>query len=318
MARAKGTGTSARPPLLERWAQHHARVLFDSVGRMWRNPIGTLLTAAVIGITLALPTGLHVLMTNLAAVSYSWEGTLQASVFLKDSVSESDGRALASEIGARPGVRETRYVSRQQSLEEFRSLSGFGEALDLLPDNPLPAVIVVFPEPSLGAEQAEQLLTRLRDEAAAEQVTLDQQWLQRLYALLDLFQRVVLMIAGVLAAAVIVIVGNTIRLDIEARREEIMVMKLVGASRAFIRRPFLYTGFWYGLTGALLALVLVGVAMLAISGPTAQLSTLYDGGYQVLGPGTGAILAVLAAGVGLGWAGALWTVSRHLSKIEPA
>lgn len=310
--------TERRPRALTRWAQQHARVLFDSLGRMWRHPLGTLLTAAVIGITLALPTGLHLLLKNVAAISYSWEGTLQASLFLDDAVDEARGRALAGTLAERPDVRETRYVSRQQSLDEFRQHSGFGEALDLLTANPLPAVIVVLPDPALGAERVDALLESLRTVPEADQVQLDQQWLQRLYALLDLIQRIVLMIAGLLVAAVIVIVGNTVRLDIEARREEIMVMKLVGAPRSFIRRPFLYTCFWYGLTGGLLALLLVGVALIAVTGPAGELAALYDGQRGVVGPGPWVALGVLGAGITLGLTGALWTVHRHLARIEPA
>lgn len=315
MSRPRG---ERRPAAPLRWAQQHARVLFESLGRMWRHPLGTLLTAAVIGITLALPTGLHLLLKNMAALSHSWEGTLQASIFLDDGIDEARGRALTETLAGRADVRESRYLSRQQSLEDFRRHSGFGEALDLLDDNPLPAVIVVLPDPSLGADGVEALLESLRALPEADQVLLDQQWLQRLYALLELVQRIVLMIAAVLTAAVVVVVGNTVRLDIQARREEIMVMKLVGAPTAFIRRPFLYTGFWYGLTGGLLALLLVGIALVAVTGPAGELSALYEGQRRVLGPGPGVVLGVLGAGVGLGLIGALWTVQRHLARIEPA
>lgn len=308
---------SKRPSMFTRFSQEHARVFFFSLGKLWVNPLGTLLTASVIGITLALPAGLHVLVKNVAAVSYSWESTLQVSLFLKDSVNREHGEKLANDIGARPGVSKTKYVSREQSLAEFRELSGFGEALDLLDENPLPAVVVVSPRRDLGKDQIGALVQEFSALPEVEQAKLDQKWLERLYALLDIASRVVWLVAGLLGLAVIVIVGNTVRLDIENRREEIEVMKLIGAPHGFIRRPFLYTGFWYGLFGSLIGLIFVFAALLIIGGPTRQLSALYQSGYALSGLSFNGVLTMFAAGILLGWLGAFWTVSRHLSKIEP-
>lgn len=309
--------TAKRPSFLTRFSQEHARVFFFSLGKLWVNPIGTLLTAAVIGITLALPAGLHVLVKNVAAVSYSWESTLQASLFLKDSVNRERGAKLADEIGARAGVGKAVYVSREESLAEFRELSGFGEALDLLSENPLPAVIVVTPKRELSKDQVGDLIDDLAKQPEVDQAKLDQQWLERLYALLDIATRMVWLVAGLLGLAVIVVVGNTIRLDIENRRDEIEVMKLIGAPDGFIRRPFLYTGFWYGFMGGVIGFLFVIGALLAIGGPARQLSALYQSSYALSGLSLNATLLMFAAGILLGWFGAFWTVARHLSKIEP-
>lgn len=309
---------AASAPLLTRLAQEHARVFFFSLGKLWQNPVGTLLTAAVIGITLALPAGLNVLLKNLSAVSYSWEGTLQASLFLKDSVNRDRGRKLAAEIGERPGVSKARYISREQSLAEFRELSGFGEALDILSENPLPAVIIVTPQREQTKEQVKELIDGLGKLPEVEMAKLDQKWLERLYAVLEIVERGVALIAGMLALAVIVIVSNTIRLDIENRREEIVVMKLIGAPNSFIRRPFLYTGLWYGLAGAIIACLFVEGVLLALSGPSRRLADLYESGFTLAGPSLGGVLTMFAAGILLGWAGAFWTVTRHLGRIEPS
>lgn len=308
---------AARPSAMTRLSQDHARVFFFSLGKLWVNPFGTLLTACVIGVTLALPAGLHVLLKNVATVSSSWESTLQVSLFLKDSVARERGEALADEVGRQPSVSKTQYVSREQSLAEFREQSGFGEALDLLDENPLPAVVVVTPNRSLGKQQVNALVEELARLPEVDQAKLDQKWLERLYALIDIAGRLVWLIAGLLGLAVIVVVGNTIRLDIENRREEIEVMKLIGAPDGFIRRPFLYTGFWYGLFGGLLGFIFVLAALLAIGGPTQQLSALYQSGYALSGLSFSGTLAMFGAGILLGWLGAFWTVSRHLSKIEP-
>jgi cell division transport system permease protein len=309
--------TGDRPSWLSRWGKDHLRTLFATLGRLCREPTSTFLTAAVIGITLALPAALHVLVRNVSAVSYSWEGTLSASLFLKDSVSPERGRALARELGERAGVARASYISREQSLVEFRELSGFGEALDLLTDNPLPAVIVVTPRRELAQAQVTRLLDELAGLAEVEVAKLDQKWLERLYAILGIVERAVLIVSALLAVAVIVTVGNTIRLDIENRRDEIIVMKLIGAPDGFIRRPFLYTGFWYGAFGGLIAWMLVNFALRALAGPSRHLAGLYESSFQLSGLSWEAVGVLLGAGVLLGGLGSVWTVGRHLSRYEP-
>lgn len=304
-------------PLVQRLTQEHARVFFFSLGKLGKNPVGALLTALVIGIALALPAGLYVLTGNLNAISYSWQDSLQLSLFLKDSVSAERGEALAREIRARPGVARTAYISREQSLAEFREQSGFGEALDILKDNPLPAVIAVTPQRSQDQLQVESLLADLTQLPEVDLAKLDQRWLERLYAVLSIVERAVVIVALLLGLAVVVTVGNTIRLDIEARREEISVMKLIGAPDSFIRRPFLYTGFWYGLGGGICALILVLVSVMALSGPSRVLAGLYDSSFAFSGLSVGASFLLLLIGIGLGLLGAFVTVARHLSDIEP-
>jgi len=311
---AAGAERAAWP---QRWAQEHARVFFATLGRLVRQPVSTFLTAAVIGITLALPAALHVLAQNVSAVSYSWEGTLQASLFLKDEVSPERGRELVRTLSGRAGIARARYISREQSLVEFRQLSGFGEALDLLADNPLPAVVVVTPQRELDQHEVSRLLDELARLPEVEVAKLDQKWLERLYAILAIVQRAVLIVAALLALAVIVTVGNTIRLDIENRREEIIVMKLIGAPDGFIRRPFLYTGLWYGVFGGLIAWLLVDLALQALAGPARHLAGLYESSFQLTGLSWESGFILLGAGVLLGAAGSAWTVGRHLSRYEP-
>jgi cell division transport system permease protein len=318
MASAPQDEKGARLPWLRRWALDHVRVLVATLGRLSREPVSTFLTAAVIGITLALPAGLHVLVQNVNAISYSWEGTLQASLFLEDEVTPERGRALVRELEQRQDVGKASYISREQSMVEFRELSGFGEALDLLADiNPLPAVIVVTPKRDLPKERMQALMDALAALPEVEMAKLDQKWLDRLFAILAIVERAVLIIAGVLALAVMVTVGNTIRLEIEARREEIIVMKLIGAPDSFIRRPFLYTGLWYGLGGGVMAWLLVHAAIYALSGPARRLAGLYDSSYALAGLTPQATLIVLAAGVALGVVGSAWTVGRQLGRYEP-
>ena len=317
-APAAAEDRGARFSLPRRWLLENARSLVATLGRLSREPVSTFLTAAVIGITLALPAGLHVLVQNVSAISYSWEGALQASLFLEDEVSPERGRALVRELEKRQDVAKASYISKEQSMVEFRELSGFGEALDLLADiNPLPAVVVVTPQRDLPEERMQSLMSALAALPEVEVAKLDQKWLERLYAILAIVERAVLIIAAVLALAVVVSVGNTIRLEIEARRDEIVVMKLIGAPNSFIRRPFLYTGLWYGLAGGTLACVLVQGALFALAGPARRLAGLYESSYALVGLDAREVGIILAAGVALGVLGSAWTVGRHLGRYEP-
>lgn len=310
-------GAELRPNFLSRYLQAHVREVVFTLGRFYRNLSGALLTCFVIGITLALPAGLHCLVRNVDALGYSWETTLQASLFLKDSTTPEQGRELARRIKGRPGVADTAYLSREQSLEEFRALSGLGQALDLLDSNPLPAVITVTPVKGIERNALDALVVALGQQPEVEVAKLDRRWLERLYGVLALIERLVLVIAGVLSLAVIVIVGNTIRLDIEAKRAEIEVMKLIGATDSFIRRPFLYTGLWYGLVGGGIAWLLVQGMVLALNGPASSLAGLYGSAFRLQGLPLDATAIMFGAGVLLGWLGAWWTVSRRLKEIEP-
>jgi cell division transport system permease protein len=302
---------------LRAYLREHLRVLLFTLRRLLRNPGGSLLTAAAIGITLALPAGLHVLLQNISTLSYSWESSVQASLFLRDTVSESEGEKLAKDLGEREGVSTAQYISRAKALAEFRQLSGFGEALDVLQENPLPAVIVVRPETNRSPQQIDQLVRELGALPGVDQARLDTAWLERLYAILDIISLAVQIIGGLLALAIIVTVGNTIRLDIQSRREEIVVLKLIGATDAFIRRPFLYTGACYGLLGGLLAWLLVSIGLWTLSSPVQKLASLYQSDFHLIGLGLVASLALLGGAMLLGWLGSWWTVARHLGEIEP-
>jgi len=315
MSGAKRVSTA--PTAGSRWLLDHTRAIAATLDALKRRPFGTLLTALVIGITLALPAGLYTVLGGLDAASSGLKGSLRASLFLSDSLDEAAGRALQATIARKRGVAEAKYISRDAALAEFRTHSGFGEALDILSDNPLPAVIVVTPDAALPKAEAEALLNELTKLPAVESARLDREWLERLYAILAVIERLVLLIAGALALAVLVVVANTIRLDIASRREEILVLKLIGAPDSFIRRPFLYTGLWYGLTGALLACLMVVAAGLSLAEPAETLSGLYGAGNGIAMLSVDTVFAVFGAGGALGWLAALWTVGRHLGAIEP-
>ncbi len=303
---------------LHSWGVRHLQTFFYALGQMWRRPAATLMTAAVIGIALALPAGLHLVLKNVQHVLAGWDGATQLSLFLTEATDEPTALGLAERLEARPGIASASYISRDSALTEFRRLSGFGEALDALEENPLPAVLVI--RPALSHNSPEQVRTLLEEMSALPSVDmaqLDMQWVKRLFALMQIGRRGVWVLAGLLSLAVLLVVGNTIRLSIQNRRDEIVVTKLIGGTDAFIRRPFLYTGLWYGLFGALVAAILVQASLAVLSGPVRDLANLYNSGFRLDALDLVTAASLLLSGTGLGLLGSWFAVGRHLRDIEP-
>ena len=299
------------------WQQHHKMSAGESLLRLLRSPFASLMTWLVIGIALALPVGLGVALENARQVSVGWDSPAQISLFLRSEVSVDAAERLRVRLQGRPDVAAAQLIPREQALDEFRQLSGFGDVLRYLDENPLPNLVLVTPGPVPAGEPMVALQEALQQEPEVERALLDMEWVQRLNALMSLSQRAVYALGLIFALGVLLVVGNTIRLAIENRRDEIVVVKLVGGSNAFVRRPFLYTGLWFGLGGALIAWLVVTVSLWWLSGPLATLAMLYQSELVLAGLGVQGGLRLLALGGGLGLLGAWTAVSRHLVAIEP-
>ena len=300
------------------WLARHAQAMLASLGRLAREPLATALTLGVIALALALPAGLWVLVSNARAATGDLADSVDVTVYLKPEVSLQKARQLERNARQRRGVAAVALVPAEKALAEFREYSGFGEALGALESNPLPHVLSVRPRPDAASAAA---IDALKSHFAAwpevELVQVDTEWVRRLGAILELLRRALAVVAGVLGLGVLAVVGNTIRLEINGRRAEIEVIKLVGGSNAFVRRPFLYEGLWYGLFGGLLALAVVAGATAVLASPVAELATLYAGGFGLAGLGLAEAGILLGTGALLGWLGAWIATSRHLSRIEP-
>ena len=294
----------------------HAQNFVGAFGRLLRQPVGSAMTIIVIAIALALPAGLRVLVNNFEMLSGSWAGAIDFSVYLSMDVEESRARELAVELEGRDDVTQVVVVPREAALEEFQSYSGFGAALDALDENPLPHALVVRPAGD-AREQIEALASDLAELAETDLVQVDTAWVERMRAMLLLVARTVDLATVLLALAVVLVIGNTIRLEINNRRTEIEVVKLVGGSDAFIRRPFLYMGLCYGLSGGLLAMLTIVLSLLTLAGPTRALAGLYGSSFELQGLTPGQALLLLGTGAVLGWAGAGVATARHLRAIEP-
>ncbi len=300
------------------YLRHHLQVARQSLQRLLAAPLATLMTVMVLAIALTLPGVLYVGLKNIQSVSYQWQGVTRISLFLSAELSDEQGRDLAEQLESNDQVRQLSYLSRAEALEEFRQFSGFSEAIDKLDENPLPAVIIVEPGGEyLARDQLYLLKAQLESVDGVDEALVDMAWLERLLSITGLAQRLVLVLSLLLGVAVILVVGNTIRLEIENRRDEILVVKLVGGTDGFVRRPFLYTGFWYGLAAGLLAWLLVQSSLWYLSGVVDRLISLYQSDYQLQGLGPGAGLLLLLTSVAIGVGGAWLAVIRHLKQIEP-
>jgi cell division transport system permease protein len=301
------------------WLTRHLQTMVGSLGRLSQHKLATLLTILVIGIALALPACLHLLITNAQVATGSWGRTVDLSVFMKERASVTEAQRAADRIRQRRDVENVEVISAEEALKEFRHASGFGAAIDALNENPLPHTLVVRPRAdSMSSASLESLAADLRALPSVDAVQLDTAWVDRLNAILAAIQRGVMLAAGLLALGVIVIVGNTIRLDIQNRREEIEVTKLVGGSDAFVRRPFLYNGIWYGLGGAVIAWIIAAVVTAVLREPVGRIAGLYGSGFELTGLGLEQSMLLALAGVVLGWLGSYLAASRHLREIEPS
>ena len=301
---------------IARYFSAHRQNLVGAFGRISRQPLGSSMTIAVIAIALALPSGLHVMVNNVRILSGSLESAVDFTVYLDMSVDEESAQVLARDVEARPDVNRAVLIDRAQALADFRAYSGFGEALDALEENPLPHALVV--RPAGGTRGDVEALARDLDEMQQTAlVQLDTAWVDRLRSLAELANRAVGIATVLLSLAVVVVIGNTIRLEINNRREEIEVIKLVGGSDGYVRRPFLYLGLCYGLGGGIVAAITTAAGLGLISPPARSLAQLYESGYRLVGLNAAQTVLLLGGGAILGWAGAVIATARHLRDVDP-
>lgn len=299
------------------WRQQHRHSVRASLARVASKPVGSMLTVLVLGVALALPVLFWVVIDNARGLSSGLREAGQITVFLKPSVDDRDATRYAEQLRANPAVAEVSLRTPAQGLEEFRSLSGFGDALNALDGNPLPSVLVVTPQAivagsTMTARDA-SLVASLRGDRQVDLVQYDVEWRSRLAAILGFGTMALDALAVLLGVAGLLIIGNTIRVDIQSRLDEIEVMQLIGASSGFIRRPFLYAGGWYGLFGGVTAVLIVIAIELAVAPALNQLLTSYSHRFEVHGLGPVVALAIIVGSAALGWIGAWLATARPLA-----
>jgi len=297
---------------LNAWRDQHVYSLLSSLGRIVSKPFSTLMIVGVMAIAMALPLALGMVLMNVQRVSGTVQAAREMSVFLKPAITLEQANALAAKVAARGDVEKVTVVSPDEGLAEFRKLSDLANSIDLLGSNPLPSVLKIRPR-----DDGMVLAQDLQKWPEADVVQHDGQWRQRLNAWLSLGERMLKILSILFGVGVLLVVGNTVRLDIGTRRAEIAVMQQLGATDGFIRRPFLYLGFWYGLAAGALALGLSLFAGLAMDERLRPLLASYDSRFTLQGPDLAMVLGLLAGSAILGWMGAWLASGHHLRQTRP-
>ncbi len=296
---------------MRNWLYLHLRAIGQALRRLLRQPVGTLLSALVVGIALSLPGGGYLLLDNLAALARGMSGTPEISVFMDVGAGRAEIEAIDERLRVVPGLAAHRFVSRDEALRELKQ-SGLGDIIGGLSDNPLPDAFVLTPR---GEDPAlfERLSGEIATWPAVAHVQVDSAWVKRLHALLELGRSAVLMLAGLLGFALVIVTFNTIRLQLLTERQEIAVSRLLGATDPFIRRPFYWFGGLQGALGGLVALGTIWLSVAALAKPAAALAETYGMLFRLAGPDLPTMAAIVAFAAFLGWLGAAISVRRHLA-----
>lgn len=321
MAKKQPQNRRVKPTVRDRLSAYltqHRETFIAALGKVTRHPFATLMTALVIGISLAMPAGLYVLLSNVDDLTGQFDGSVKVSVFLDPEASNNIGVRLRGQIAQRREVDAARFISKEEGLEELRATEGFDAGLDLFDanNNPLPAVVEVQPR-STDKRSILELKQQLEEMEFVDRVQVDQDWLARLQVIEANLEQLILVIASLLGIGVLLVVGNTVRLDIYNQRDEIEVLKMVGGTDGFIRKPFVYAGFWYGIFGGLIAFVFVQFAVIMMDDLVKEFARTYGTSFTVSGLGLIDSIVLVAGGGLLCLMGAWVSVTRHLQNIEP-
>ncbi len=295
----------------------HGYAMFSSLGDLWRAPLMTLMTLMVIAVTLALPLTFYLTLANLQRLSGSLDESWKVSLYLDPKLDAKDAASVLARLRKHEAVATVRLIDKESGLAEFRRHSGFGEVLEALPENPLPVVIEVSPHSQWETpERLAELVTTWEKIPEVDFAQWNMRWLQRLRAWLQLAERGVLILGALLSLTVLLVVGNTIRLELENRHEEIEVMKLLGATHRFIRRPFIYSGFWYGASGGLMAQILVWGLSVTMRSPAQSLAAMYGASFEIHFLSFSEWMGFSGLSVVLGILGSWLVVTRHLWRLR--
>lgn len=297
---------------------YHLQAASTSLNLLCRRPLATMMTVVVIAIALTLPALFWVFTDNLEQLTVGWQRGGHISLYLKPSLSTADEAAFLDRVRVAEGVGHVTLKSPAEGLTELQQQEGMHDIMRYLPENPLPAVVEVVPVLAVNTPlQIDQLFNRLKAYPEVEQAKIDMQWINRLHAILSFVSKTAHALMALLASAVVLVVGNTLRLAIHNRHEEIQVLKLIGATDPYIIRPFLYSGIWYSLAGAILALLFVNIFMLSLVVAVRQLASAYQMHYPIMGLSVKQAYLLVFVSTILGWLGARLSVKRQLASIEP-
>jgi len=295
-----------------------AHALFSSLGRLLSAKFTSGMTITVLAIAIAMATGFYLVVKNLQQLTGNLEASNQISLFLKDEIAEGRAKRFADTIQQNPSIQSVKLITKEQALKEFVAYSGFGDAMNALEKNPLPIVIEVIPKSALqDSKSMTVLMQEYNQSPEVDFAQMDKQWVDRLQAIMDIANQSSKLVSSILGLAVLFITGNTIRLELNNRREEVVIEKLVGATDAFIQRPFLYFGFWIGFLSGVFAWLIVTIVMLLLKQPIEKLSGLYEGAFHIVFLGFLETLSLLLISCALGIVGSWAVLKYQLHQLKP-
>ena len=297
---------------------YHMQAILYSLNLLCRKPIATMMTVVVIAIALALPALFWVFSDNLKQLTADWQLGGHISLYLQPGITEVEQTKVLKKVRDSQGVGSASLKSAEEGLTELSEQEGMHDIKSYLPENPLPAVIDVLPTSPADSPAKLDLLSRqLGQLPQVAEAKIDMEWVSRLHAILGVVKKIANALLALLGLAVVLIVSNTLRLAIQNRQEEIQILKLIGATDPYILRPFLYSGIWYGLAGASVAVFLVNIFILSLGMVVNQLAVVYQVNYPLTNMSIRQILLLVLFATILGWLGARLSVKRQLASIEP-
>ncbi len=320
---AVDNGRAAPPPsdtlgVLGKWFVAHRMALSVSLYKMLQAPVSSLFTILVIAAPLALCAIFFTLLGNVKSLATIWPSSVQLTLYLAPDVEQSAGQAFARQLKKEPHYLAVEFISSGEGLAQFRQHSGLGDLLDLLDDNPLPATIVLTPKPRYAdATTSAQLASALQKYPEVDSVRYDLQWIERLNTLIEFFWKLAWALSAILILGVALILSNSIRLEVNNRREEIIVSQLIGATERYIRRPLLYSGLVHGLCGGLISAALTWAVLYTLDAPAQQLKLLYNSPLSLNAMHAYTLPALVIISGLLGWLSANVSVRHHLKSIRP-
>ena len=300
------------------WQEQWRYALRGTLSDMWRQPLATLLTVMVIAISLTLPSVCYMVWKNVSQAATQWYPAPQLTVYLSKTLDDTAAENVVAQLKQVEGVDNVNYLTREEALNEFRNWSGFGGAMDMLEQNPLPAVVIITPKLNFqNSDTMQSLRDRVTKVQGVDEVRMDDSWFARLAALTGLVGQIASMIGVLMIVAVFLVIGNSVRLSIFARRDTINVQKLIGATDGFILRPFLYGGALLGFSGAVLSLLLSEVLVLRLQSVVANVATVFGTTFSLEGFSWDEALLLLLIAAIIGWVAAWLATVQHLRRFTP-
>nr|WP_314264498.1 permease-like cell division protein FtsX [uncultured Moellerella sp.] len=300
------------------WREQWRYAWLNTLADMLRQPLASFLTVMVIAISLTLPSLCFIVWKNVSQAADQWYPAPQLTVYLDKSLDEKGGELVVYQLKKLDGVESVNYLSRDQAMSEFRSWSGFSTALDMLEENPLPAVAIVTPKIDFqGSDVMVTLRDRVGEIQGIEEVRMDDSWFAKLSALTGLVGQIAAVIGLLMIIALFLVIGNSVRLNIFARRDTINVMKLIGATDGFIIRPFLNGGVLLGVSGAVVSLILSSLLVWKLSSVVATVALVFGTQFSIHGLSWDESLLIVLISAMIGWVAAWLATVQHLRHFTP-